>query len=92
VLALISHHALVRLVQRYAARTADDLVAAARRVWDVVYQEAGSGDLDAFYKPPPQGWRVPLTDGGALVLGPHEDGTLVLKTILGPGMVDSIVV
>jgi hypothetical protein len=85
ILALITHHALQRLVQRFEARTADDLANAARLVWKVIWQAAGKGDvgLDALYDPPPQGWRIPFGDGGALVLGAHSGRkTLVLKTVV----------
>jgi hypothetical protein len=85
VIALIAHHALQRLVQRFDARTADDLASAARLVWSVIWQAAGKGNvgLDALYDPPPQGWRIPFGDGGALVLGRHDGRkTLVLKTVV----------
>jgi hypothetical protein len=36
---------------------------------------------------PPAGWRIPFGEGGALVLARHDTRkTLILKTVLGPGM------
>jgi hypothetical protein len=90
-LALITHHALQRLVQRFEARTADDLATSAKLVWGVLWKAAGNGEdgLTALYEPPPQGWHIPFGEGGALVLGRHSGRkVLVLKTVLGPGMAD----
>jgi hypothetical protein len=93
ILALISHHALVRLVQRFDARTADDLASAARIVWEAIFnvtQEEGLEGIGRLYgEAPPAGWRIPFGDGGALILARHDTSqTLILKTVLGPGMAD----
>jgi hypothetical protein len=54
-------------------------------VWRIIWRAAGKGEeeLDTLYEPPPQGWRIPLEEGGALVLGRHRDRrAIVLKTVL----------
>ena len=79
-------------MQRFDARAADDLANAARIVWQAIrdlVRKQGEDGIEKIYNGAlAAGWRAPFGDG-ALVLGRHsERKTLVLRTVLGPGVTD----
>jgi hypothetical protein len=84
---------MVRIVQRFGARTVDDLMVAVRLIWSVIWQAArkGEDDLDALFEPPPQGHRISLEGVGTLVIGRHwTRRAIVLKTVLAPDATEDV--
>jgi hypothetical protein len=80
---LISKHVLVRLVQRFDARTPADLILGAENVMHAALDHAIRFDLNKFFE---QEHRVEMTEGATLVLKPDDKRqVMVAMTIFRKG-------
>jgi hypothetical protein len=80
---LISKHVLVRLVQRFDARTPADLFKGAENITNAALELAGRLGLDEFFE---HEHRIEMTEGATLVLKPDDKRqVMIAMTIFKKG-------